>query len=324
MSQPDYHGRFIWHELLCSDTTAATFFYSRILSWKGQPFSPGSPYLMFTGPDGRPLAGAMRLSEEARAQGTSAHWRGYIGAADVDAVLAQAVRLGARVLQPAQDVPAVGRVALLTDPEGALFGLYRPLPVAVAAEPAGRGFAWNELAARNRESALAFYRRLFGWQLRAPIDMGGGFHYQNFGFGGEDLGGAYSIPPDRAMPPAWCPYATSASADDTAARVVAAGGQICHGPIGVPGGGRIVQFFDSQHAMFAVHSMGAAKASSTQAPAPQQAVRVGTVRKAKRKTAGKPANSKAKKQAARRPTKRKSVKRGLKRPLRARRTTRKK
>ena len=349
MSQPDYHGRFIWHELLCSDTTAATFFYSQILSWKGQPFSPGSPYIMYTGPDGRPLAGAMRLSEEARAQGTPAHWRGYIGAADVDAILAQAVRLGARVLQPGQDVPAVGRVALLTDPEGALFGLYRPLPVAVAAEPAGQGFAWNELAARNRESALAFYQRLFGWELRAPIDMGGGFHYQTFGFGSQDLGGAYSIPPDRAMPPAWCPYATSASADDTAARVVAAGGQVCHGPIGVPGGGRIVQFFDSQHAMFAVHSMGAVTASPTQAPAPQEAVAVGTVRKAtrkkparkvtrkvarkakpkpkakaKRKTAGKPVKSKAKKQAARRPAKRKSVKRSPKRPVRARRPARKK
>jgi predicted enzyme related to lactoylglutathione lyase len=353
MSQPDYQGRFIWHELLCSDTTAATFFYSQILSWKGAPFSPGSPYMIFTGPDGRPLAGAMRLSEEARAQGTPAHWRGYIGAADVDAILAQAVRLGARVLQPAQDVPAVGRVALLTDPEGALFGLYRPLPAAVAAEPAGRGFAWNELAARNRESALAFYQRLFGWELRAPIDMGGGFHYQTFGFGSQDLGGAYSIPPDRAMPPAWCPYATSASADDTAARVVAAGGQVCHGPIGVPGGGRIVQFFDSQHAMFAVHSMGAVTASPTQAPAPapQEAVTVGTLRKAarqkparkvtrkvarkakpkpkpktkaKRKAAGKPAKSKAKKKATRRPTKRKSVKRGVKRPVRARRLARKK
>jgi predicted enzyme related to lactoylglutathione lyase len=258
----------------------------------------------------------------------------------VDTILAQAVHLGARVVQPAQDVPAVGRVALLNDPEGALFGLYRPLPVAVASEPAGRGFAWNELAARNRESALAFYQRLFGWELRAPIDMGGGFHYQTFGFGSQDLGGAYSIPPDRAMPPAWCPYATSASADDTAARVVAAGGQVCHGPIGVPGGGRIVQFFDSQHAMFAVHSMGAVAASPTRAPAPQEAVAVGTGRKvtrkpkpkpkpkakakAKRKTASKPVKSKAKKKVARRPTKRKSVKRSPKRPVRARRPARKK
>ena len=64
------------------------------------------------------------------------------------------------------------------------------------------------------------------------------------------------------MPPAWCPYAVSRNADETAARVVAAGGQLCHGPIGVPGGGRIVQFFDSQHAMFAVHSMGAVPAAA--------------------------------------------------------------
>ena len=301
MAQPVYQGRFIWQELLCSDITAATFFYSRILFWKGQPFSPGSPYLMFTAADGRPVAGAVRLSEEARAQGTVAHWRGYIGAADVDAIVTRATRLGARLLQPAQDVPAVGRVALLADPEGALFGLFRPLPGAVAAAPGDRGFPWNELAARDRDAALAFYQQLFGWELRAPIDMGGGFHYQTFGLGSQDLGGAYSIPPDRAMPPAWCPYATSTSADDTAARVVAAGGRLCHGPIDVPGGGRIVQFFDSQHAMFAVHSMGTATATPTSAP--PAAAAAGKARKVARKP-------------IRRPAKRKSVKRPPRQPAR--------
>ena len=260
MAQPEYQGRFIWHELLCSDLTAATFFYSRVVSWKGQPYSPGSPYMLFTSPEGRPVAGAMRLSDEARAAGTGAYWRAYIGAADVDATVAQAVKIGARVVQPAQDVPSVGRVALLSDPEGALFGLFRPLPSAASNGSGAGGFAWNELAARNRESALAFYRQLFGWELRSPMDMGGGFHYQTFGLDGQDFGGAYTIPAERAMPPAWCPYASSTSADQAAERIVAAGGQVIHGPIDVPGGGRIVQFFDSQHAMFAVHSMGPAVA----------------------------------------------------------------
>ena len=127
MAQPSFQGRFIWHELLCNDTSAATAFYTRILPWKAQPFSPGSPYQMFRSQDGKPIAGAMRLSDEARAAGTGAHWRGYIGAADVDAIAGQAVGLGARIQQPVQDVPGVGRVALLTDPEGATFGLYCPL-----------------------------------------------------------------------------------------------------------------------------------------------------------------------------------------------------
>lgn len=258
MAQPEYQGRFIWQELLCNDLTAATFFYSRVMQWKAQPFSQGSPYLMFTAIDGRSVAGAMRLSDESRAAGIAPHWRGYIGAEDVDATVAQAASLGARVVQQAQDVPTVGRVALLADPEGATFGLFRPLPTAAPHDSGHKGFAWNELAARHRESALAFYQRLFGWELRAPMDMGGGFHYQTFGIGAQDFGGAYSIPAERAMPPAWCPYATGASADDTADRVLAAGGQVIHGPIDVPGGGRIVQFFDSQHALCAVHSMGSA------------------------------------------------------------------
>ena len=298
MAQPGFQGRFIWQELLCSDTTAATFFYTSILPWRSQPYSPGSPYLLFTVQDCRPVAGAVRLSEDARALGTAAHWRGYIGAADVDAIVAQALRHGARIQQPAQDVPGMGRVALLADPDGAIFGLFRPLPNSAGAVPGAPGFAWNELAARNRESALAFYQRLFRWELRPPIDMGGGFHYQTFGLGGQDIGGAYTIPPDRAMPPAWCPYAVSRSADETAARVVAAGGQVCHGPIGVPGGGRIVQFFDSQHAMFAVHSMGAAPAAAPQRPAAPAVAVARPARRPARKAAKKPAKKRIKKKIA--------------------------
>jgi len=267
MTQPEYQGRFIWQELLCNDLTAATFFYSRVMQWKAQPYSQGSPYLMFTAVDGRSVAGAMRLSDESRAAGMASHWRGYIGAEDIDATVAKATGLGARVVQPAQDVPMVGRVALLADPEGAVFGLFRPLPTAAPHDSGHKGFAWNELAARDRESALAFYQRLFGWELRAPMDMGGGFHYQVFGIGAQDFGGAYSIPAERAMPPAWCPYATGASADEMADRVLAAGGQVIHGPIDVPGGGRIVQFFDSQHALFAVHSMAASRSTHTAAQA---------------------------------------------------------
>jgi uncharacterized protein len=279
MAQPSFQGRFIWHELLCTDVSAAAAFYARILPWKAQPFSPGSPYWIFRNQDGRSVAGAVRLSDEARAAGTGAHWRGYIGAADVDAIAGQAVGLGARIQQPAQDVPGVGRVALLTDPEGATFGLFCPADSSSNA-PGPAGFAWNELAARNRVTALAFYQRLFGWQLRTPMDMGGGFQYQTFGLE-LDFGGSYTIPADRAMPPSWCPYAVSGSADQTAGKVVAAGGQLVHGPADVPGGGRIAQFFDAQHALFAVHSMPAAAAAAPSAAKPKMAA-----------TAAKPAASK--------------------------------
>jgi predicted enzyme related to lactoylglutathione lyase len=164
-------------------------------------------------------------------------------------------------------------------------------------------------------TALAFYQRLFGWQLRTPIDMGGGFQYQVFGLD-RDFGGAYTIPADRAMPPCWCPYASSASADETAAKVGAAGGQLVHGPVDVPGGGRITQFFDAQHALFAVHSMAAPATTAASAAPPKAAVKAaapaGSQAPAKAKSkAQQPAKKKAKKKP-----KKKATKKAAKRPAR--------
>jgi predicted enzyme related to lactoylglutathione lyase len=324
MAQSSYQGRFIWHELFCNDSGAAAAFYTRIMGWSSQPFSPGSPYLLFSDQGGRVLAGAMALPDEARAMGTTPHWRGYIGASDVDAVVAQASRLGARIIEPARDMPAVGRAAMLADPEGARFGVFRPLNDTGAGGTGESGFAWCELAARSRETALAFYQQLFGWELRPPMDMGGGFHYQVFALGGQDIGGAYTIPADRPMPPSWCPYASCASADEIAGRVIAAGGQLIHGPIGVPGGGRILQFFDPQHAMFAVHSMAvaAAKPAAVVAKPAKVAVRKAAgqpVKQAAGKAAKKPAKRVARKvakKAARKQPARKPARRVAKKPAR--------
>jgi len=303
MAQPSFHGRFIWHELLCNDPENLTGFYTRLFSWRAQPMSPGSPYTIFSAGDGVPLAGAMRLSDEARAMGAKAQWLGYIGSNDVDATVAKALGLGAWILKPAEDIATVGRAAVLIDPQGARFGVYRP-----AREPGGANaaaFDWNELAARDRESALGFYRQLFGWVAKPPMDMGGGMTYQTFGLGGPDVGGMYAIQAGNPMSPAWLPYMHHASADQAGAAAVAAGGKLCNGPMDVPGGGRIVQLLDPQGVMFAVHSMpavaakpAAAKPAAMPKPTPKAAAKPKAKAKPKPKARPKP---KAKPKAAAKP-----------------------
>jgi len=110
----------IWHELNSPDLPTATAFYAEVLgvAWESMPMETGDDYtcLMVAG---RPVGGAFPPQME----GIPPHWEVYLNVEDTDATAARAVELGGRELQPPWDVPGVGRLAILQDPQGAVFGL---------------------------------------------------------------------------------------------------------------------------------------------------------------------------------------------------------
>jgi len=55
-----------------------------------------------------------------------AQWLGYVTVEDVDATAAKAAKLGGLIAMPPFDVPDVGRIAVLKDPQGAAIGLFKP------------------------------------------------------------------------------------------------------------------------------------------------------------------------------------------------------
>ena len=59
--------------------------------------------------------------------GTSSQWIAYVNVGDVDATAAKAVELGGRVVLPAMDIPTVGRIAVVLDPQEAPIGLFKPM-----------------------------------------------------------------------------------------------------------------------------------------------------------------------------------------------------
>src|SRR5690625_7310585 len=69
---------------------------------------------------------------------------------------------------PPLDIPDVGRLAMVTDPQGAVFyvmrGFSNQISLAFAADKPRVGHcAWNELSTTDPEAAKAFYFREFGW-----------------------------------------------------------------------------------------------------------------------------------------------------------------
>ncbi len=250
MSNAEVRGRFVWHELLTTDTAAAASFYSRIVPWRSQPANMPGYTIFMSGPS--QVAGLMTLPP--RAVEVPAHWRIYVGTADVDATCSQAQSLGGRVSKAPAEIPGVGRFAVLADPQGATFAVFTPGSGSPPAAPAFGGFSWHELATTDMPGAVRFYGELFGWKKGVTHDMGALGIYQLFEHSGAVVGGicGTQVP---ATPPSWLSYVHVADSSRAVSAVKSAGGRLLHGPVEVPGGSWIALFMDPQGGAFAVHEM---------------------------------------------------------------------
>jgi uncharacterized protein len=122
-------GSFSWTELMTTDAAAARSFYSATLGWTftEMPMGPDLTYTVFL-VNGKPAAGMMEMHGP-QFEGVPPHWASYLSVADCDASQQRAVELGAKVLVPAQDIPKVGRFAILQDSTDAVFAIITFLPM---------------------------------------------------------------------------------------------------------------------------------------------------------------------------------------------------
>lgn len=112
-------GAFSWNELMTSDPEAALAFYGALLGWKTQkmPMPGGDYHLLKVGDTS--VGGVMALPTEAKSGGTPPCWGSYVTVADVDATARRATELGGKVVHGPHDIPGVGRMAVIVDPQGA-------------------------------------------------------------------------------------------------------------------------------------------------------------------------------------------------------------
>ncbi len=250
-----YHGKFVWYEVMTSDMTAAEAFYRNVIGWDAKAAGmPDRPYTVFSaGP--AMVGGLMPIPEAARAMGARPCWNGYIAVDDVDGYARRVTAAGGALHHGPEDIPGIGRFAVVADPQGAGFILFRPSgeppPNAPAAPGTPGHVGWHELHANDREPAFAFYAGLFGWTKGDAMDMGEMGIYQIFAAGGPPIGGMMTRVPTTPGP-FWLYYFNVAALDAAMARVGAAGGRVANGPHQVPGGSWIAQCFDPQGAMFAM------------------------------------------------------------------------
>jgi uncharacterized protein len=247
------NGLFVWYDHLTKDARAAIAFYGDVVGWKTQPFTEGGHYIMWVGAQG-PLGGVMKLPDDAARMGAPPHWIGNVQVENVDATIALTKKLGGKVHKAPEDIPTVGRFAVIADPQGASISIFEPSGAMTLHDASKEGeFCWNELLTSDSVAAFGFYSEIFGWKVLQEMDMGPMGTYRIFGVGEKRVGGMMTTPKGAPMPPMWLYYTDTADLDAAVARATKRGAKVMNGPMDVPGGGRIAQLTDPQGAAFALH-----------------------------------------------------------------------
>lgn len=247
-------GTPCWFELWTGDLDAAGGFYASVLGWKtGDSVMPDFDYRLAES-EGAMVAGMM---PNMAPEGAPNFWMIYISVADCDQAIVQSTELGAAVIKPAEDVPGTGRFALLTDPQGAGFGILQPedMDAAPKAQPFDQQRAghvsWIELMSSDPVAGFDFYAALFGWGRGDAIEMGEAGPYQMFTHGEATIGGMMGL--GDAPVPNWLAYFSVDDLDLAMTRIREGGGRLqFDDPVEVPGPALIMVAQDPQGAFFAL------------------------------------------------------------------------
>lgn len=248
------HGDFLWYELLTADLEGAVTFYKEVLDWEIEDSGHEAMDYRLGFAGEAPIAGLMTMPPEAISAGAKPAWVGYVAVDDVDQAVAKIQASGGSVQMPVFEVAQVGRMAMVSDPDGIPFYVMRG-----ATDDSSDAFAldrvghcgWNELAAKKLDGAVQFYSEQFGWRMGFEMDMGDMGFYKFFEQDGKAIGGMMQAS-ENAGPPMWSFYFRVADIDTAAAKIGTAGGKILHGPAQVPGNDFIINGLDAQGVFFSV------------------------------------------------------------------------
>src|SRR3954454_23021920 len=124
---PNPQGDFIWYELMTPDPEGAKAFYDAVIGWDVEPQPSGEmDYRMIRRTDGGNAGGVLRITEDMKQHGARPIWLGYVCVDDVDESVASIEAAGGKTMMAPSNIGDVGRIAMVTDPQGAPFYVMKP------------------------------------------------------------------------------------------------------------------------------------------------------------------------------------------------------
>ncbi len=241
-------GTPCWVDMTSDDLDASKAFYAKVFGWEYTEQSFGGRAVYTTAlKDGKKVAGLMQQSPEQIKDGPPPAWNTYVAVDDAEAITGNVNGLGGQVLMPPVELPSMGKMAAIADPNDTILGLWQS-DQHIGAERVNEpgSLIWNELVTSSVDAAVAYFEGLFGWTTK-EIELPNG-PYTLVEVDGESVGG---IVAGQALEPNhWETYFAVESIQDLLA-LVGEAGAIIDEPTDI-GLGLVAPVEDPQGAMFHV------------------------------------------------------------------------
>jgi predicted enzyme related to lactoylglutathione lyase len=243
-------GKFVWYDLFTNDLQSASRFYEGLFGWSFSDTASKERVIKTISRDGVPIANAIHIDSK-KGNVNECLWLSYMSVEDVDRALTVSKKNNGTIYLQPKNLPNRGRVAIVRDPEGAIFGIVTTSD----GDPPDQSFVRNhwmgsELWSKNPEAAIEFYHLLAGYEQRL-VDMGAGQKYRLLVKKGQTRGGVVKIPWDDVKPN-WLPYIAVEDVMAIVARVKKLGGRVLLAPDKAIREGRVAIIADPSGAVFAV------------------------------------------------------------------------
>lgn len=243
---------FCWPELLTTNAAGAKKFYAGLFGWEltDSPVGPDAVYTM-AGVRGKNAAAMYEMDAERKKQEHPPAWLSYVSVENLDASVAKAKGLGAKMVVDAMDVMDIGRMAVLRDPQDGVVALWQPIQqigAQIVNEPGT--LCWNELHTHDVDGSGAFYTKLFDWSVHTDK---GKPPYTMFKNGERGAGGMIEIQEEWGdVPTHWMVYFAVDDCDAALEKAKSLGGREIVPPVDVENVGRFAMLCDPQGAAFAI------------------------------------------------------------------------
>lgn len=213
-------GHVVWHDLITPNLAQSQAFYASVFGWQFQAVNDSYTLASL---DGKLIAGMAELDNKQNAS----HWLSLISSKDIAGVSEKTIKAGGKVLVSSTEIKGRGTIAVLEDPQGAVFSLINTVSGDPETQQTDNSWIWQEVWSDNPEQSKAFYQSLGNYSAQSkPLNNG---NYSYLALNGKPAIG-FVKKPDAEIGNTWVNYIKVADIDATLLKVTSAGGIVLMAP----------------------------------------------------------------------------------------------